>query len=116
MFPDITIFRAKLLAWLMPGEKVEADDGYKGEPLFIHTPSSHIDSGNMDALVQAADARGRHETVNRRFKQFGCLHQVYRHGIDNHGSVFRAVATITQLGLEHGGMPLYDVEYNANLI
>jgi hypothetical protein len=89
---------------LTGGEKVEADKGYRGEPHYVILPS-----GENDA---AQRARSRHETVNKRFKQWGSLHRVFRHHLGKHQAVFFAVATITQLAIENGE-PLFDVlEYN----
>jgi hypothetical protein len=94
-WPDLSIFRHALLHHLGDGERVEADAGYIGEfPRHVKTPV--------------------HETVNKRFKQWGCLKQVFRHVHDlayKHASVFRAVAVITQLAIEDGE-PLYAVEYH----
>jgi hypothetical protein len=47
-------------------------------------------------------ARARHETVNRRFKQWGCLHQTFCHDLKHHSTVFRAVVVITQLSINKG--------------
>ena len=50
------------------------------------------------------------ETINKRFKQFGVLKQIYRHDIRDHGSAFRCVAIVTQLSIENGE-PLFSVDY-----
>ena len=54
--------------------------------------------------------RRRHETVNKRFKQFSALKQVWRHRIGNHGLAFRVSAVVTQLSIENG-KPLFSVDY-----
>eukprot|EP00557_Chaetoceros_sp_GSL56_P006075 CAMPEP_0176492108 /NCGR_PEP_ID=MMETSP0200_2-20121128/8797_1 /TAXON_ID=947934 /ORGANISM="Chaetoceros sp., Strain GSL56" /LENGTH=259 /DNA_ID=CAMNT_0017889597 /DNA_START=26 /DNA_END=802 /DNA_ORIENTATION=+ len=74
---DLQIFRLTLKTRLPPGEKVEADDGYRGDER-VSTP---MDAQNMHESLMKDNARGRHETVNRRFKQFNCLSQVFRHEI-----------------------------------
>lgn len=51
-----------------------------------------------------------HETINRRFKQFGVLKKVYRHDIRDHGKMFRSVAVVIQLCIQNGE-PLFDVDY-----
>ena len=58
-------------------------------------------------------ARARHETVNRRFKQFGCLSNTYRHKLQKHGAMFHAIANITQLAIMDNE-PLFQVGYNEN--
>ena len=54
--------------------------------------------------------RNRHETVNKQFKQFGILKQIYRHDISDHGDVFRAIAIIIELAIENGE-PLFKCGY-----
>ena len=49
-----------------------------------------------------AALRGRHETVNRRFKTFGALQQRFRHSPDKHHMFFRAAAVLIQLGHSQG--------------
>ena len=44
----------------------------------------------------------RHETVNRRFKQWAILHDRFRHPEELHEDVFTAIAVITQLEIENG--------------
>jgi hypothetical protein len=99
-YPDIKIFRRDLIFELEDGEMVEADLGYRGEPQYVKTPQPGND-------VQAR-VRARHETVNKRFKQWNCLSRVFRHQLERHQVTFGAVAVITQLALENGE-PLFDV-------
>ena len=105
-WPDLKIFRKALMGMLPIGEKVHADAGYKGESCIV------IPSDDMSPAFarMAAMIRGRHETVNHRFKMFNILHRVFRHDVDKHQPVFGAVAVITQLALQNGE-PLYSVEY-----
>ena len=58
----------------------------------------------------SAFVRRRHETINRRFKQWGILKQVYRSHATTHGSAFRVCAIVTQLAIENGE-PLFQVDY-----
>ena len=87
-------------ARLDDGEKVEAVKGYRGEGQYVNTPAegSHIQ----------ARVRARHETVNKRLKQWSCLSRSFRHEGERHQVVFGAVAGITQLALENEEH-LYDV-------
>jgi len=108
-WPDIKIFRNDLLAKLLEtNEMVEADRGYRGEPDAINVPDG--DNAPVDEKDQV---RGRHETVNKRFKQFNILHRVFRHEREQHAFVFPAVAVLTQLSIENES-PLFQVEYTAN--
>ena len=109
-WPDEEIFRHGLRSWLDPNERVEADDGYIGEArLKVKCPASFPNPIEKEAMQ--ARVRTRQETVNKRFKQWGILKQVYRHDIKTHSVVFRAIAVITQISL-HNGEPLFDVDYN----
>jgi hypothetical protein len=104
-YPDITIFRSALKQELPNNEKAEADLGYRGEAAKIRLPVAGDD-------VQQR-VRSRHETVNRRFKQFECLGRVFRHNLGKHGSVFGAVAVITQLGIGSGEKLFQVKEYRS---
>jgi hypothetical protein len=106
---DIAIFRNALLSELDDGERVEADDGYRGEsPKFVKCPAF---IGSHQAMESAAAyVRRRHETINKRFKQWGVLKQVFRGDTRTHGKYFRFVAIVTQLAIE-SGEPLFQVDY-----
>ena len=101
MWPDIKIFRDSLLSHLGTNERVEADDGYIGDaPRHLKCPPSFANpekNKKMQSRVQS-----RHETANKRFKQWGCLKQIFCHDIRKHSDVFQAVAVITQIALQLG--------------
>ena len=103
---DLSIFRLKLKTLLPPGEMVEADGGYRGDER-VRAPMS---ATNMLESLMADNARGRHETVNRRFKQFNCLSQKFRHEKEKHGICFEAVTIIPELSIQNGE-PLFQVNY-----
>lgn len=107
-YPDINIFRLGLKHILPFGkERVEADDGYRDYE-YIDGPREHGGGGEAQLKLKSR-VRGRHETVNRRFKQWGVLCQRYRHDLKKHGYIFKAIATITQLEI-NGGNKLYQVD------
>ena len=103
-WPDLKIFRSAMKHQLSVGEKVVADKGYRGEPNHIVTPT-----GERSEPEQRV--RGRHGTVNRRFKQFGIMHRVFRHSVLKHQSAFGAVAVVTEVSIENGE-PLFGVDYS----
>ena len=110
LWPDIKIFRNSFMSHLGPNERVEADDGYIGEaPEHIKCPKSFTNPAETEKMQQRV--RARHETVNKRFKQWGCLSQRFHHEIGRHDDVFRAVAVITQLAIELGE-PLFSADYS----
>ena len=59
----------------------------------------------------AQRVRARQETVNKRFKQWGILNQVFRHDLIHHRDVFAAICVITQLAIENGEA-LFEVHYD----
>ena len=108
-YADITIFRHALIFMLDDDERVEADDGYRGEyprKCKIPDPLDSISAASMRRRVMQ-----RHETVNKRFKNFGCLKRVFRHKLIFHSACFRAVAVITQLAFDNGE-PVFEVHYD----
>jgi len=67
--------------------------------------------GNPEETVfMQQRVRNRQETVNKRMKNWGALKQVWRHRFTSHGSVFRAIAVITQMRIENGE-PLFQCGY-----
>lgn len=107
-YPDITIFRSKLKQMLEDGEMVEADRGYRGEYYHVRTT---VDYDDDEELISKGKVLARHETVNRRFKQFGVLKQVFRHHIGVHRVVFESVVVLTQLSINNGDK-LFQVDYH----
>ena len=110
---DISIFRWCLKFLLALYERVEADDGYRGEIRSAVTQLHRDGQGEVAILVKGR-LQKRHETANKRLKQWKCLKEVFRHGIEKHSAVFRAVAVITQLSIENGE-PLFGVDYDDSL-
>ena len=99
---------------LEENERVEADDGYgDANPEFTKTKSG-IFHAPMAAGVRN-DVRARHETANKRIKQFGALSGVFRHDLSKHSTVFHAVALVTQIAIE-SGESLFEIEgYDDNI-
>lgn len=94
---------------LGPNERVEADDGYKGEhPQHVKCPGGIANPAETQAMQ--ARVRFRQETINKRFKHFGALKQVWRHDILLHGSVFRAIGVVLQVSI-NCGEKLFPVGY-----
>ncbi len=55
--------------------------------------------------------RARHESLNGRLKNWAILSTMYRHDLMEHGNVFRAIAIITQIGI-NAGEKLFEVDYS----
>jgi len=109
-YNDIKIFNQCLSHLLEPGERVEADEGYRGHFDKVKGPGNDLSSKNS---AMQRRVRARHETLNGRLKNWGILSQVYRHDVTKHGMVFRACAVVTQLTIKNGE-PLFEVEYYDN--
>lgn len=103
---DLSIFRSNLKRLLAPGEMVEADAIYRSDSR-VRGPNDCVSRADKSAKSRA---RARHETVNRRLKQFGCLKQRYRHGLQKHRQVFTAAAVCTQISFLNGEGP-FQCEY-----
>jgi hypothetical protein len=101
-WPDIKIFRRDLIHKLAIGEMVEADLGYRGESNYVRTPPMYVSRSDRRAK---RNARARHETVNKRIKDFRCLHTLFRHDRRLHRSCFFAAVVVTQLSFENGDRP-----------
>ena len=98
---DISIFRSSLMSHLEHGERVEADDGYIGEhPRYIKCPAGFANPDITEFMQKRV--RSRQETVNKRFKHFEILKQIFRNDLDLHGDAFRASAVITQIVITLG--------------
>lgn len=109
---DISVFRHKLKqkieeARLRSGVKHRgiADRGYRGERDFLSVPSSQDTAAVRDFKARALS---RHETFNGRLKNFDCLDERFRHGIEKHKLCFDACVVICQLQLETAS-PLFAV-------
>lgn len=77
-----------------------ADKGYR-EPRYFILPNETNKTIHKRIM-------SRHETVNKRLKQFLILKQPFRHDLKKHPMVFKAVANLVQLMIENGE-PLFSV-------
>lgn len=101
LYPDLKLAREAFVPSLTTGERAMADKGYKDATHFIlPIPQNTTRHG----LIMS-----RHETINRRLKQFQILSQVYRHSLKKHPMLVSAVANVTQLMLQNGH-PLFSVK------
>lgn len=109
-WPDINIFRFALKHMLDDGERVEADDGYVGDdPVSVKVPGSMVHPQEDRMLCVRTIVRRRHETANKRIKQFKSVDVPFRHSVLFHGQCFSACTVLTQLVINNG-VPLFPVE------
>ena len=100
------------------GERAEANDGYKGEPMAIELPQEgcFYPDAEEQRLIKSK-VRSRHETVNGHFKNFGCLSQHYRHKLCKHKLCFGAVSAIVQIGIINKELNVFQVrEYKTQTL
>lgn len=98
-WPDLRLARDAFIDHLEIDEKALADKGYRDNNYFVNP--------NGDPLKKKILAR--HETANKRVKQFYSMKDVFRHVLTLHPSFFRACVNLTQIMIVNGE-PLYDVE------
>lgn len=100
-FSDLTIFKIAMKKALEHDEFVIADGGYRDEKC--------LKRGSTDELSRKFSViRARHETVNRRLKQFSVLSSRFRHPLSRHSVCFHAVCNLTALMIEHEE-PLFNI-------
>ena len=105
-WPDINIFRVGLKGRLNANEMVVADKGYRGDSK-CRTPAHLVSLTDKRACNKAL---ARHETVNKRLKQFKVLKEQFRHPLHKHKDCFYASAAATQVMFNRGEKP-YKVTY-----
>ena len=112
-FPDITIFRLGIRKELGPGETIIVDCGYKGDVRVVTPDDPYVDGVIKKAMSKA---RARHETINSRLKKWGALKDRYRHPLNKHHVIFRAIVVIEQIRIENGHPPFQVKDYSDNLL
>lgn len=106
-YPDLKLARDLYLMMIGDGERTVADDGYRSHR-FIY-PQLYPEFRARLKTIMA-----RHETVNKRMKQWSCLNERFRHRVILHPLCFRAVANLTQLMIMLGE-ELYQVDIDTLL-
>jgi DDE superfamily endonuclease len=107
-YSDRSIFRRALEKLLDPYEKILADGGYQdAEGGTTETPNG---LNTYDQYMKQV-ARARHETINKRFKDFAILNNKYRGNRFFHIYIFTAIANLVQVDIEiekNSFMVVYD--------
>lgn len=108
-WPDIRISRDALIYCLRRGEKVCCDRGYRGSA--FHLVPDDTAGRNPHKERMKSKARARHETINRKFKEYGCMKQKWRHRRKKHGMACKAVANLVQVKIRKESST-WNVAYN----
>lgn len=99
-YPDLKLARELFVDFLDPGERAMADEGYKDATHFL---LPDISNNKRHKYIMS-----RHETINKRIKQFRVLSEAYRHDIASHKLCFHAVVNLTQLVIKNEE-PLFSI-------
>ena len=91
---DLKIFRLGLKHALDVGERVIVDEGHRDEECFK-------DPDEIIAPRLKGRIRARHESANRRIKQFHALDHTFRHRLSRRSIYFHAAANLAQLMIEN---------------
>ena len=105
---DLGVFRQKLLPELAnnhPGRKVIADSIYAAEADYVATKND-LDPPELQHFKNRVAAR--HETFNSFIKNWKCMRNRFRHGVEFHGDCFRAVCCVLMYQIDFGGNSLFD--------
>jgi hypothetical protein len=102
---DITIFRGELKDKVPDGKFVIGDKGYRGEADKVMTPNAHDFKAVRDFKGRA---RARHESFNKRMKNYKVMDNRFIHGEDLHKVCFDAVLVLSQYQMDMGE-PLFDI-------
>ena len=95
--PDQVIANLLLPQALGRGETYVADSIYNND--FAIRPE---DAETEYEHWYMAWARARHEQINRLFKRFKVIKNVFKRDVNKHGIFTHAIANILQIGIEHG--------------
>ncbi|KAG9404512.1 hypothetical protein AC1031_004720 [Aphanomyces cochlioides] len=101
-WPDLRLARDAYIYAVNRGEKTLADRGYADPSYFVYPSDERRDNARQKQIM------ARHETCNRRLKQFRILGGIFRHRLTLHPTCFHAVVNLTQIMIENGE-PLYSV-------
>lgn len=101
-YPDLKLARECYVHAVGLGEKTIADNGYKDPKYFIY-PAAYPNTAQSQSRIRA-----RHETVNKRLKQWNVLVHAFRHDISKHIRCFHAVVNVTQIMIQ-SGEKLFDI-------
>ena len=99
-WPDLRIYRHSIKRELLPEEKVIVDGGYRDQADSHLLNANALNSEAERALF--ARVRCRHEVLNGRFKSWSVMSDRYRHSLESHGGVARAVLNCVAYDIRHG--------------
>lgn len=96
---DSTIFKRQLRNHVPDGYSVIVDSAYGIEDNKV-APATEFDSEQVRAFKKRALAR--HETANKRIKDFGATSIRFRHSLEFHSVCFHSSSVVCQYNIEEG--------------
>ena len=100
-FPDIMLALSCVTNLLVDGEFVLADNGYNDPCVFVNDVKNNPAPRN----VMIRQYLARHESVNKRIRDFNILRNKFTGNLKFHPRIFHACVNLVQIQIEHG-MPL----------
>lgn len=88
-----------ILDMIPDGFKIIGDNAYRGVPEKFSAPNPH-DTKNVASFK--GRARARHETFNKRIKDYQIINQQFRNKLAKHKIAFEAVCVLVQYNIENG--------------
>ncbi|KAJ3329049.1 hypothetical protein HDU76_008741, partial [Blyttiomyces sp. JEL0837] len=107
-WPDLKLAQATILKDLPKGEMAAADKGFRGDPRVM----TYIDGATTDAEKRhnqnIKNMKARHDTVNKRLKDFRILQDMSRTSIERYRMFVLAVAQVVNIKIQRE--PLFSFE------
>lgn len=104
---DLTIFREELVYRIPIGIKAIVDRGYRSSELeYVLTSYNGLDDDDVNDFKKRA--LSRHESFNKRIKNFEILTKQFRHSQEKNKAAFEAVCVTVQYQMEKG-WPLFEI-------
>ncbi|KAI2498412.1 hypothetical protein MHU86_16109 [Fragilaria crotonensis] len=100
-WPDVKIFKSRLMHLLGDDEMVEADRGYRGHNVKARTPDDCVPRRPLGKNKSKGSTRDSQSTS----QAMGSMQHRWRHVRHKHKIAFAAVAVCTQLAFETGERP-----------
>ena len=104
-FADETIASLGLHHLLDHGERYIADGGYKSTWAIIP-----LDATTAAETHYMSICRTRHETINRYFKAFASIANIFTRHVSKHALFAHSIINVVQVGIMHGEKNPFDVD------
>ena len=85
---------------------VLADGGFSANGQYFITPAGRNDY--VDEMM--VDARARHKTVNKQFKEYNILKNMYRGELGVHHQIFKAVINLVHMWTKNDKVKVFQIE------